>query len=65
MRTLEVDMVSPNEKLIHGVPVRPRVILKPKVEVSVRTEQERAQVVETAKRVITRHRKVLEALKDR
>lgn len=58
-------MVSPNEKVIHGVAVRPRVILKPKVEVSVRTEQDRAQVVETARRVIARHRKVLIVLKNR
>lgn len=53
------------EKTIHGIPIRARTIIKPKFNVTVKTEQDKEQVINTARRVIARHHKVLKALKDR
>ena len=57
--------ITEQQKVVHGVVLRPRKILSPKVTVSVKTPLERQKVIIAARRVINTHRDVLEALRDR
>lgn len=52
-------------KTIHGVTIAPRKIIRPKVEVSVATPSQKKEVLRAAQQVMSTHRKVLEALRDR
>lgn len=50
---------------LYGVTLEPRVIIRPKASVSVSTPAQREDVLRAARRVMTEHRDVLMALKNR
>ncbi|WP_177316800.1 hypothetical protein [Burkholderia ubonensis] len=52
-------------KELHGVVLKPRTIIRPKVEVKASTAIEKSDVLRAARKVISEHRDVLIALKDR
>ncbi len=52
-------------KNVHGVVLQPREIIRPKVAVTATTSSQKNDVLKSAQRVISTHRKVLVALRDR
>ncbi|MGN6324147.1 MAG: hypothetical protein ACTHNE_20730 [Dyella sp.] len=58
-------MTGKQKKVLHGVELKPRPIIHPKKDVKVSTPEEKRQVVQTARKVMATHDKVLKALKDR
>lgn len=58
-------MTTTTQKTLHGIPLRPRKHIRPKVEVTVKTAAGKRRVVTAARRVIEEHRDVLIALRDR
>lgn len=52
-------------KNIHGIVLQPRAIIRPKVDVKVGTDKQKQEVLKSARQVISTHRAVLEALRDR
>lgn len=59
-------MIQDNRILkLHGVELKPRVIVRPKASVSVATAAQKSEVVQTIRAVISEHRDVMVALKDR
>ncbi|KVW38981.1 hypothetical protein WK95_18450 [Burkholderia ubonensis] len=57
--------VTTKRKELHGVKLKPRTIIRPKVEVKASTAIEKSDVLRAARKVISEHRDVLIALKDR
>lgn len=53
------------ERKVHGITLRPRTHVPPKVQVDVETAAQKEEMLRAIRLVISRHRKVLEALKDR
>lgn len=58
-------MTTAVRQSVHGIQLRPRRTITPKVVAQARTAEGRDEVVKSAQRVIKQHRAVLEALKDR
>ncbi len=58
-------MTAPVERKLHGVTLRPREYFAPKVPVGPQTAAQKEEMLRAVRSVITEHRKVLEALKDR
>jgi len=52
-------------KTIHGVTIAPRIVIRPKVQVSAVTSEQKKDALQAAQQVMHTHKKVLEALRDR
>ena len=57
--------ITEKKKVVAGVVLRPRVIMTPRTNVSVKTPEARKHVITAARRVIDTHREVFVALRDR
>jgi len=52
-------------KTIHGIMITPRKIIRPKTKVGAATLAQKQEVQKAARQVMSTHRKVLEALRER
>lgn len=58
-------MLATEEKVIHGIRVRPRKMIRPKADMSFKTPQRKQEIMASVHRVLERHHKVFTALRDR
>jgi hypothetical protein len=57
--------MAPKRKVLYGVVLKPRTIIRPVTEVKASTRAEQDDVLRSARKVISEHRDVLIALKNR